>query len=115
DRVHFLGGRNDVFDFLLASDLLVHPARSEAAGMILLESLTAGLPLVVTDVCGYAFHIERTKAGIVLRPPFDQTACDRAVAEMLTSNQRDEWSRNGVAYAAREDLYSCHARAVEII
>lgn len=31
DRVHFLGGRDDVFDWLLAADLLVHPARSEAA------------------------------------------------------------------------------------
>jgi UDP-glucose:(heptosyl)LPS alpha-1,3-glucosyltransferase len=115
DRVHFLGGRNDVFDWLLAADLLVHPARSEAAGMILLEALTAGLPVLATDVCGYAFHIERAKAGRVLSSPFDQAACDQAVREMIESPQREEWRRGGVQYAATQDLYSCHDRAVALI
>lgn len=114
DRVQFLGGRSDVFDFLLAADLLVHPAYSEAAGMILLEALTAGLPVLTTDTCGYAFHIETARAGKVLESPFAQAACDRALAEMLT-NDRTAWSRNGLAYAAAQDLYSCHPRAVEII
>jgi len=63
ERVHFLGGRHDVFDWLLASDLLVHPARSEAAGMILLEALTAGLPVLATDVCGYAFPHSTSRRG----------------------------------------------------
>jgi UDP-glucose:(heptosyl)LPS alpha-1,3-glucosyltransferase len=115
ERVHFLGGRDDVFDWLLAADLLVHPARSEAAGMILLEALSAGLPVLATDVCGYAFHLERAQAGCLLAAPFDQTACDTAVYEMLISNERASWSANGVSYAAREDLYSCHQRAVEVI
>lgn len=115
DRVHFLGGRDDVFDWLLASDLLVHPARSEAAGMILLEALTAGLPVLATDVCGYAFHVERARAGRILASPFHQEACNTAVREMLESPGRAEWSANGVAYAAREDLYRCHERAVEVI
>lgn len=115
DRVHFLGGRDDVFDWLLAADLLVHPARSEAAGMILLEALTAGLPVLATDVCGYSFHIEKARAGRILASPFSQDQCDTAVREMLVSDERTEWSANGVAYAANEDLYSCHTRAVQII
>ncbi len=115
DRVHFLGGRDDVFDWLLAADLLVHPARSEAAGMILLEALTAGLPVLATEVCGYAFHIERAQAGKILPAPFSQEQCDVAVREMLVSDERTSWSANGIAYAAREDLYRCHERAAELI
>lgn len=115
NRVHFLGGRNDVFKFQLAADLLVHPALSEAAGMVLLESLTAGLPVLCTDVCGYAFHIERANAGRILPSPFSQEICDRAVAEMLQSDKRTAWQANAVAYAAREDLYSCHDTAVNMI
>jgi UDP-glucose:(heptosyl)LPS alpha-1,3-glucosyltransferase len=114
DRVHFLGGRDDVFDFLLAADVLVHPAYSEAAGMILLEALTAGLPVLTTDTCGYAFHIGCARAGRVLASPFDQSACDHALAEMLRAD-RSEWNRAGLSYAATEDLYSCHEHAVEII
>lgn len=115
DRVHFLGGRNDVFDWMLAADLLVHPARSESAGMILLEALTAGLPVLATDACGYAFHIQRADGGLVLPSPFVQSACNDAVREMLSSPRRPEWSANGGRYATREDLYSCHERAVEWI
>jgi len=115
ERVHFLGGRNDVFDWLLAGDLLLHPARSEAAGMILLEALSAGLPVLATDVCGYAFHVERACAGRILPSPFRQHECDTALQEMLVSGERAHWSANGVTYASTEDLYSCHARAVELI
>jgi UDP-glucose:(heptosyl)LPS alpha-1,3-glucosyltransferase len=115
DRVHFLGGRSDVRDWLLAADLCIHPAYSEAAGMILLESMTAGLPILTTDVCGYAFHVVKAQAGVVLPSPFSQGACDRALAEMLASDQSPAWRANGLAYAAREDLYSCHERAADII
>ncbi len=115
DRVHFLGGRHDVFEWLLAADLLIHPARSEAAGMILLEALGAGLPVMATDVCGYAFHIQKAGAGRILASRFSQSSCDQTLREMLTASERTQWSANGVAYAAREDLYSCHARAVELV
>ena len=114
-QVHFLGGRSDVFEWLLAGDLLIHPARSEAAGMILLEALTAGLPVLATDVCGYAFHVERAGAGRLLPSPFRQQNCDRALSEMLVSGDRPRWSANGVAYASAEDLYGCHAQAVDLI
>lgn len=115
DRVHFMGGRYDVYEWMLAADLLVHPARSEAAGMILLEALTAGLPVLTTDVCGYAFHIQRADAGQILASPFNQEACNAAVQKMPGSSQRPKWSTNGIAYAAREDLYSCHERAADLI
>jgi UDP-glucose:(heptosyl)LPS alpha-1,3-glucosyltransferase len=115
DRTHFLGGRNDVFDWLLAADLLVHPARSEAAGMILLEALSAGLPVLCTDVCGYASHIQRAGGGSILPSPFSQEQCNAAVRQMLAPNERPAWSANGLAYAAGQDLYSCHERAVELI
>ncbi len=115
DRVHFLGGRLDVADWLFAADLLLHPAYSESAGMILLEAMAAGLPVLATDTCGYAPHVTRAEAGRVLSSPFSQTECNRAVAEMLLSKERARWGLNGLAYAAREDLYSCHEQATDLI
>jgi len=114
-QVHFLGGRHDAPDWMLAADSLVHPAYSETAGMVLVEALTAGLPVLTTDVCGYAFHIARARAGIVLPSPFEQGACDRALAEILMPQAVKEWRANALAYAAKEDLYSCHERAAAII
>jgi UDP-glucose:(heptosyl)LPS alpha-1,3-glucosyltransferase len=114
-HVHFLGGRHDAPDWMLAADALVHPAYSETAGMVLVEALTASLPVLTTDVCGYAFHVAKAKAGIVLPSPFNQEECNRALVGMLTSDKVSTWRSNGLAYAAREDLYSCHERAADII
>ena len=68
-QLKIFSGRDDVDEFLLGADLLLHPARSENAGMVLIEAIVAGLPSLVTDVCGYAFHIERAQAGQILSTP----------------------------------------------
>jgi UDP-glucose:(heptosyl)LPS alpha-1,3-glucosyltransferase len=114
-QVHFLGGRHDVPDWMMAADALIHPAHSETAGMVLVEALTFGLPVLTTDVCGYAFHIAKAGAGIVLPSPFNPEQCNSALVEMLTSDKSSAWRTNGLAYAAKEDLYSCHERAADII
>jgi UDP-glucose:(heptosyl)LPS alpha-1,3-glucosyltransferase len=114
DRVHFLGGRDDVDRWMMGADLLVHPALSESAGMVLLEALTAGLPVLTTDTCGYAFHVRRAEAGAVLESPFDQDACGRRLREMLTTDPAP-WRTGALAYAASQDLYGCHERAAEIV
>ena len=108
DALHFLGGRDDVPDLLLAADLLVHPALDEAAGIVLLEALVAGLPVLVTDVCGYAHHIAAAGAGRVLASPFDQAALDAAVIAGLDRDWQASCRQAALDYAEREDLYSMH-------
>lgn len=115
DRVAFLGGRDDVADLMFAADVLVHPARSEAAGIVLLEALVAGLPVVVTDVCGYAGHVAAARAGIVLGSPFQQEALNDALAKSLDGQFRSDCRRNALAYAGREDLYSLHSSGADLI
>jgi UDP-glucose:(heptosyl)LPS alpha-1,3-glucosyltransferase len=53
-QVHILGPRDDIPEWMFISDLLIHPARQETAGMVLLEALTYGLPVLCTENCGYA-------------------------------------------------------------
>lgn len=68
-RVHFLGPRDDIPRLMTAANLLVHPARQETAGMVLLEALTYGLPVLCTENCGYSVHVREVgcpllKAGV---------------------------------------------------
>lgn len=115
DQVRFLGGRSDIPEILTAGDLLVHPAYSENTGTILLEALTAGLPVLTTDVCGYAPHIDRARAGTVLRSPFVQEALDEQLSTMLTSPEREAWSRNGRLYGDNPELYRMPQTAVDLV
>ena len=59
-QVHILGPRDDISEWMFISDLLVHPARQETAGMVLLEALTYGLPVLCTENCGYAAIVKET-------------------------------------------------------
>lgn len=115
-QVEFLKGRSDIPRFLLGADLLIHPAYNENTGTVLLEALVAGLPVLVTDVCGYAHYIEDADCGRVVPSPFEQTTLDRMLEQMLADDeQRALWSRNGLAYADSADLYSMPQKATDVI
>jgi UDP-glucose:(heptosyl)LPS alpha-1,3-glucosyltransferase len=115
DGVVFLGGRDDVTDLMLGADLLVHPAVDEAAGIVLLEALAAGLPVVVTDVCGYAHHVKAARAGILLPSPFSQEQLDRAVLRYIDGIFRAECRGSALQYARLTDLYSMHRVGAELM
>jgi len=115
DRVNFLGGRDDVPDLLLGADLLIHPALAEAAGIVLLEAVAAGLPVVVTDVCGYAHHVKAARAGFVLPAPFSQEQLDQAVMRMIDGVFRADCRQSALLYARLTDLYSMHALGAELM
>ena len=111
-----LAGRDDIPAFLLGADILIHPAYNENTGTVLLESLVAGLPVLTTDVCGYAHYIEDAKAGIVIKSPFSQEALNEALVMMLGSKEkRRQWKENGLEYAESADLYSMPEQAAELI
>ena len=73
DRVIFDGGRRDLPELLCAADCLVHPARREAAGSVLIEAIATGLPVVCTDVCGFQ-DIVLASGGHVLNEPLQSAA-----------------------------------------
>ncbi len=115
EQLVFFPGRSDIPRFLQAADLLVHPAYYENSGVILLEALVAGLPVLATETCGYARYISDADAGRVLPEPFDQQQMNVALAEMLTGDDLARWRANGVAFGQSEDLFSLHDTAAEVI
>lgn len=115
EQVHFLGGRNDVPQFLLGGDVLLHPAYHENTGTVLLEAVVSGLPVLTTDVCGYASYVAEAQVGIVLKSPFKQVEFNQALEKMLLSTDQGEFKQNGLAYAKRADIYSLPEKAANLI
>ncbi len=83
DRVHLLPYHSDVMQLVCGADFMIHPARMEAAGQVIVEAMLGGIPAIVSDSCGYADEIEKSAAGIVLSEPFDQQELERAIARVI--------------------------------
>ncbi|UMZ12619.1 glycosyltransferase family 4 protein [Pseudomonas sp. MPFS] len=116
EHVQFMKGRSDIPRFLLGADLLIHPAYNENTGTVLLEALVAGLPVLVSAVCGYAHYIAEAESGLVLDEPLEQGQLNQYLTTMLSDDAaRATWSRNGLAFAETADLYSMPQHAADVI
>jgi len=65
ENVQFLGEIKDVNEFYDQIDLLIHPARLEAFGMVVTEALARRIPVLVSDRVG-ASSVVRPENGQVL-------------------------------------------------
>lgn len=116
ESVFFFSGRNDISELMLAADILVHPAYQEAAGIVLLEAICAGLPILVSGVCGYAHYILDAQCGVVMSEPFNQDDLNKVLTSALTDqNTRDKWAENARMFSITHDIYSLPEQAAKLI
>lgn len=114
-RVKWLGVREDIPDLLAMADIFVHPARYDTTGTVILESVINGLPVVTTDVCGYATHVLAAEAGLVLRGTFKMAEFVEALHAMMSLSKRTAYCDGGIRYGRQPWLYQSRNRAAEII
>lgn len=68
-RVHFLGARGDVPALLKASDIVVMSSHFEGFGLVAVEGMATGKPVIASDVPGLA---EVVSGAGLLFPPHDE-------------------------------------------
>lgn len=115
-QVLFFGERDDVNDFMIAADILLHPAYQETAGMVLLEAMVAGLPVLVTENCGYAHYIAKAEAGITLPMPFVQQKLNEQLYKILISPElQQRYSENARIYFKTTNLHQFSEHVVNLL
>ena len=62
-RVRFLGSRRDIPDVLSSLDLFVLPTRAETLGIVVLEAMAAGLPVIASKVGGIPEMLSSAEIG----------------------------------------------------
>ena len=88
-RVRFIGFRDDMPRVMSAADVLVSSSRWEGFGMVIVESMALGLPVVATAVGGVPELIENEVSGVLV-PSENPTALADALGRVLTNR---EWAR----------------------
>ncbi len=86
-RVVFAGRRHDIPRLLALADFSVLPSFREGFSNVIVESLAAGLPLVVTDVGGNAEAVRDGVEGLVIRDPRDTGALAAAMERLASDSE----------------------------
>lgn len=81
-----------------SADLLVHPARLEAAGMVLVEALANELPVICSSNCGYSAVVENA-GNIIIRPKSSPQELSQSILKALDKLPKlkkniQEWSQS---------------------
>ncbi len=82
-----LPGRTEIRDWLERADVFVHTSRWEGFGIVLLEAMLAGLPVVATRVSAVPEVVADGETGILVEPG-DHTALAKAVGALLADSER---------------------------
>jgi phosphatidylinositol alpha-mannosyltransferase len=111
--VEFLGRVGDsVKDQLFRSaDIYVSPATGrESFGIVLLEAMAAGVPIVASDIHGYKGVVRRGEQGLLTPPREPQAVADAIVRLLADPSLRARMAASGIERARQMSWESVAAR-----
>lgn len=86
ESVEFLGLRRDIDRLLREADVLVRPSLVEGMPLAVLEAMSSGLPVIVSNVGGVKELVENEVSGIVV-PPRSESALVGALVRLLNDEE----------------------------
>ena len=114
-QVKFCGWVDDIETLYSGADLVLHPARRESSGAVLLESIACGTPVVCSGNCGFADSVSDS-GGEVLGVPFRQKQLNRTLLMLLSvPGKLEELQFAAAEYAATVDFFSRSKAMAELL
>ena len=83
DRVHFTGPSGDVAPLYSAADVFALPTQYEAWGLVIIEAMACGLPVVTSRLAGAAVAVREGETGRLVNNPSDSREIADALRPML--------------------------------
>jgi len=115
-RVHFTGPSGKVAPFYAAADVFALPTQYEAWGLVIIEAMACGLPVLTSRLAGAAVAIREGETGRLLEEPRDSREIAAALRPLLNGEHASpeticasvadyKWSRIFIRY--EEALAAC--------
>jgi N-acetyl-alpha-D-glucosaminyl L-malate synthase BshA len=103
DRVIFLGKQNSVAELLACSDLFLLPSASESFGLVALEAMACGVPVVATRTGGVPEVVDDGESGYLAAVGDVEAMAESGIA-LLTDRER--WRSFSAAARAGAERFS---------
>lgn len=108
DHLVFTDQRNDIPQFMAAMTVYVHPARTEACGMAVLEASASGVPVVASRVGGVPETLLANETGVMVTPDQPQEFSQAVIALLKSSETCERMGKAGVEFcSAKFSLKRC--------
>jgi glycosyltransferase involved in cell wall biosynthesis len=96
----FNASSDEVLRLLASSKAFIYPTRFDSFGLVVLESLSCGTPVVAYDIPAIRFNYAGTRAVIRVRP-LDVKGLVNETYELLRGGDWDRLGREGVEFSKR--------------
>ena len=100
---------------IASADVLLHPARTENTGTVIVEALALGVPVICTESCGFSHYVKEWSAGIVLPENKEtdiQNNLNIACLQTITSNKRQIYKNGAYNFSKNRNKLDMPAEAV---
>ena len=104
NEVSFTGNIPNVQDYLSKSDIYIHSAFYEPFGLVLLEAMASGLPVVTLDGKGNRDIIEEGKNGYMIYEQDAEKFANTIIKLWNNKKKMEEISRYANEYAKQYDI-----------
>jgi glycosyltransferase involved in cell wall biosynthesis len=90
-------------DWIRSADVVVVPSRRESLGLVAIEALAAGVPVIASRVGGLAESVQDGRTGVLI-PPGDPRAIVDALRSLEDVGRRERYAAAASASVARHSL-----------
>jgi D-inositol-3-phosphate glycosyltransferase len=106
-------GDETLHNYYAAADVCVVPSHYEPFGLVAIEAMASGTPVIASDVGGLQFTVVPEQTGL-LAPPKDDAAFSKAIDRILSLSPEDKEKMGKAARRRVEQMFSWEGVAAQL-
>ena len=113
-HIHLIGNQKDIPGYLNNSSMYVHTATYEPFGLVLLEAMASGTPIVSIDGKGNKELITNYENGFILNQPTVSMFVDKVIELHEDKNLYQQFQENGIKFSQQYDMKNYIIKLINI-